>query len=137
MRALTAVLILVTSVLFMSTLCVGQQTCPLKIVGSNHATSHWSDGDPKTMSVTVENTSDKEIIAAQYQFTYIDALGKVYSVEKSEPVRVHESGHKTLRPGKKGTQHFEASVIHSHDKPEVSVLAVRFADNTLWEAPQK
>lgn len=111
--------------------------CPLTVVKFTTARTYWSDGSPKESTVEVQNVSDKEIAVAQYVFTYSDKLDRVTDVIAGEPVTVHESGHRTLRPGKKGTQWFQSSILHPNDHVSVSVVTVKFADGTLWEAPKK
>jgi hypothetical protein len=89
------------SMLVLTAVLSAQQPCPLAVVKVNPARTRWVDGTPREMTVEVQNVSDKEEAVAQYVFTYTDKLGHITDMITGEPVMVHESGHKTLRPGRR------------------------------------
>ena len=114
----------------------GQSTPPLQILQTG-VSSHYESGTPKSFSVEVLNTGDKEVAVVEYHVTWKDKLGRVTDEEKTEPATAHEPGHRTLRTGKKGTNYFGWNLLHPNDTFTVEVVTVKFVDGTLWEAPKK
>jgi hypothetical protein len=89
------------------------------------------------VKIAVTNVGSKEIDAAIYRIIYKDMLGRITGQGLTEPAMVHESGHKTLKPGKKGWNFYDWDISHPHDSISVEVTFVRFVDGTTWEEPKK
>jgi hypothetical protein len=73
---------------------------PLQVVKTG-VNGQWPDGTPKSMSIEVLNTSDKEATIVEYHIIWKDKLGRVADEKNTEPTAAHESGRKTLRPGRR------------------------------------
>lgn len=108
--------------------------CPLTVTKVNPASRRWPDGSPRDMSVEVRNDSSREVVVAQYELTYTDLMGHVTHVGNTETIVVHQSGHRTLMPNKKGTSYFTADMSHPHEQITARVIAVKYADGSTWES---
>jgi hypothetical protein len=80
------------------------------------------------------NTGDKEIVAAAFDVTYIDRLDRVTEVVSTPALDIHESGRRTLRPGKKNKVWLDLSYLHTDDRAVARATVVKFTDGTRWEA---
>jgi hypothetical protein len=88
--------------------------CPLQVLKATPYGPRWADnGGPKQLRIESTNVGDKEINAAVFRIIYKDMLGRETGRGLSEPVMVHEPGHKTMRPGKKGGNYYEWSISSS------------------------
>jgi hypothetical protein len=112
--------------------------CPLQVLKPGPYGARWTDnGGPKELRIESMNVGDKEIDAAIFRIIYKDMLGRETGRGLTEPAMVHESGHKTMRPGKKGGNYYDWDILHPHDSITVEVTFVRFTDGTTWEEPKK
>jgi hypothetical protein len=92
------------------------------------------NGNADEVSIEYQNVSEKEVAVGVFEITRIDKLDRVTNVAVLEPVTLHESGRRTLRPSKKNKISFGPFLLHYDDRARVRVTIVKFVDGTKWEA---
>jgi hypothetical protein len=112
-----------------------KDTSPVTVLGVTQR--FVLNGDADEVTIAYQNVSEKEVAVGVFEITRVDKLDRVTDVTTLEPTTLHESGHRTLRPGKKNKATFGPFLLHENDRAQVRVTIVKFVDGTKWEAAVK
>lgn len=108
---------------------------PIAVVGVSQ--KFVLEGSADEVTVAYQNVSDKEVAVGVFEITRVDKLDRITDVVTLEPVTLHESGHRTLRPGKKNKAAFGPFLLHANDQAHVRATVVKFTDGTMWQADKQ
>jgi hypothetical protein len=109
-----------------------KDSSPVAVLGITQKFVQNDSADEVT--IEYQNVSDKEISVGVFEITRVDKLDRVTDVTTLEPMTLHESGHRTLRPGKKNKVTVGPFLLHANDRARIRVTIVKFTDGTKWEA---